>query len=288
MTTRTAPTVNAMTVDVEDYFQVSAFEPYVSRDDWSSFNYRVEQNTDRILEMFSMNDVRATFFTLGWVASQFPDLVRRIVDAGHDLASHGWEHQRVTTMNKQEFALDLRKSKEILEDVSGTEVNGFRAPSYSFTKQNPWTHEVLLNEGYFYSSSIAPIRHDLYGIPGAPRFAHRYENDKVLELPITTTRLFNKNYPCGGGGWFRLYPYKISKWAISRVNRKDQEAAIFYFHPWEIDPEQPAIENIDRRTKFRHYQNLVHMERKVTALLQDFSWRPIPEVFADELKLVDR
>ena len=191
MTDQSTPSANAMTVDVEDYFQVSAFEAYVSRENWKNFSCRVEENTDRILEMFKAHDVQATFFTLGWVADHYPDLVRRIVEAGHDLASHGWDHKRVTNLTEHEFATDLKKSKQMLEDVSGTEVNGYRAPSYSFTRENEWTHDVLLEQGYAYSSSIAPIKHDLYGIPDAPRFAHRYSDEKVLELPITTVRLLN-------------------------------------------------------------------------------------------------
>ena len=178
---------------------------------------------------------------------------------------------------------DLKMSKEKLEDVSGTQVNGYRAPSYSFTRENDWAHDVLLEQGYLYSSSIAPIKHDLYGIPDAPRFSHRYCSEKVLELPITTVRLFNKNYPCGGGGWFRLYPYPVSKWAIDRVNRTDQEPAIFYFHPWEIDPGQPKIDQLDARTRFRHYQNLQHMEGKIVRLLGDYDWQTIPQVYAKEL-----
>jgi len=283
MTDRSSSTTNAMTVDVEDYFQVSAFEPYVSKADWKNYAGRVEANTDRILQLFDQYDVKATFFTLGWVAQHYPDLVRRIVGAGHDLASHGWDHQRVTTLSEREFAEDLKKSKASLEQVSGTEITGYRAPSYSFTKDNAWAHDVLLEAGYKYSSSIAPIKHDLYGIPDAPRFAHHYADGKVLELPITTTRVFSKNYPCGGGGWFRLYPYAVSKWAIDRVNDKDREAAIFYFHPWEIDPDQPRIDNLNLRTRFRHYQNLGQMERKINRLLADYRWRTVPEVYSSEI-----
>ena len=283
MTENSVPTSNAMTVDVEDYFQVSAFEGYVSRENWKNFAGRVEQNTDRILELFNTHQVQATFFTLGWVAEHYPDLVKRIVDAGHDLASHGWDHRRVTNLSRQEFATDLKMSKEKLEDVSGTQVNGYRAPSYSFTRENDWAHDVLLEQGYLYSSSIAPIKHDLSGSPDAPRCSHRYCSEKVLELPITTVRLFNKNYPCGGGGWFRLYPYPVSKWAIDRVNRTDQEPAIFYFHPWEIDPGQPKIDQLDARTRFRHYQNLQHMEGKIVRLLGDYDWQTIPQVYAKEL-----
>lgn len=276
-----------MTVDVEDYFQVSAFDPYISRDNWKNFTGRVEANTDRILQLFDDYNVTSTFFTLGWVAHHYPALVRRIVDQGHDLASHGWDHRRVTSLSRNEFSLDVSKSKSVLEDVSGVEITGYRAPSYSFTTETQWAHAVLLEHGYRYSSSIAPIKHDLYGIPDAPRFSHGRENDRLIELPITTTRILAKNYPCGGGGWFRLYPYNLSRWAIDRVNQQDNEPAIFYFHPWELDPEQPRIDGLNLSTRFRHYQNLSQMENKLTRLLKDYKWRSIPEVFGPELSFAD-
>jgi len=287
MTQRITSIANAMTVDVEDYFQVSAFDPYISRDNWKNFAGRVEANTDRILQLFDDHKVTSTFFTLGWVADTYPALVRRIVEQGHDLASHGWDHRRVTSLSRNEFSIDVSKSKSVLEDVSGVEITGYRAPSYSFTDETPWAHQVLLERGYRYSSSIAPIRHDLYGIPGAPRFSHTRADDKLIELPITTTRIFTRNYPCGGGGWFRLYPYSLSRWAINRVNELDNEPAIFYFHPWELDPEQPKINGLDLSTRFRHYQNLRQMETKLTRLLKDYTWRSIPEVFGPELTMAD-
>jgi polysaccharide deacetylase family protein (PEP-CTERM system associated) len=282
MTHRNAGIANAMTVDVEDYFQVSAFEPYISRDKWKNFTCRVEPNTDRILELFDLYDVKATFFTLGWVAEHYPALVKRIVEQGHDLASHGWDHKRVTTLTRNEFSSDVSRSKAVLEDVTGAEVTGYRAPSYSFTTNTDWAHDVLLEQGYRYSSSVAPINHIHYGIPDAPRFAHPCADDKVIEFPITTTRFLSKNYPCGGGGWFRLYPYPLSRWAIDRVNNRDNEPAIFYFHPWELDPDQPRIDGLNFATRFRHYQNLGNMERKLVRLLKDYNWRSMPEVFAAE------
>lgn len=275
--------LNAMTVDVEDYFQVSAFDPYVSRTSWNEYETRVEANTDRILALFDQHGVKATFFTLGWVAEKFPGLVRRIVDGGHELASHGWDHIMVTRLTREQFAEDIRKAKQKLEDTGGAAVSGYRAPSYSFTTRNAWSHPVLAEEGYRYSSSVAPIKHDLYGIPGAPRFAHATADGAVIELPITTTRVAGRNFPCGGGGWFRLYPYKLSQWAINRVNEQDQESAIFYFHPWEIDPEQPRIQGLNLKTRFRHYQNLARMEGRVDRLLKDFNWNTMSEVFAEEL-----
>ena len=277
--------VNAMTVDVEDYFQVSAFDPYVDRSSWHKFESRVEANTDRILSLFSEHDVRGTFFTLGWVAEQFPSLLRRIADAGHEIASHGWDHRMVTRLSLEEFATDIRKAKDVLENTSGQRVYGYRAPSYSFTKMNDWAHSVLAQEGYTYSSSVAPIKHDLYGIPDAPRFVHSREEGSVIELPITTTRFLGRNIPCGGGGWFRLYPYQLSSWAINRVHKQDNERAIFYFHPWEIDPDQPRIDGLNLRTRFRHYQNLARMEPRVTQLLKDFQWGTMAEAFAKELSL---
>jgi len=270
--------LNAMTVDVEEYFQVSAFDRYVSRDDWGNYPSRVEQSTDRILEMFDKYQVHGTFFTLGWVAEKFPELVKRIVDSGHELASHGWDHVMVTRFDEQQFFDDVSKAKRVLEDIGGVEVVGYRAPSYSFTDNNRWAHGVLADAGYRYSSSVAPIKHDLYGMPDAPRFRHLVANNRVTEFPITTTKLAGRNLPCGGGGWFRLYPYLLSRWAIKRVHA-EQQSAIFYFHPWEIDPGQPKIKGISSKAYFRHYQNLSRMEGKLAELLNDFEWGTMAEVF---------
>jgi len=275
--------INAMTVDVEDYFQVSAFDPYVNRSAWDDYAGRVEASTDRILALFDQHNVQGTFFTLGWIAKKYPSLVRRIVESGHELASHGWGHVMVTRLSRDEFAQDIKKAKQTLEDTTGAEVAGYRAPSYSFTKKNDWAHTVLAEQGYRYSSSVAPIKHDLYGIPDAPRFAHSRADGAVIELPITTTRLLGRNLPCGGGGWFRLYPYQLSQWAIKRVHKNDKERAIFYFHPWEIDTEQPRIDGLNLRTRFRHYQNLARMEPRVEQLLTDFEWGTMAEVFSAEL-----
>ena len=275
--------LNAMTVDVEDYFQVSAFDPYVSRDSWEQYPGRVEENMDRILEMFSRNAIKATFFTLGWIAMKYPALVKKIVDDGHDLASHGWDHRMVTQLNRSEFEQDVAKSKQMLEQVSGSRVIGYRAPSYSFTKANDWAHAVLAEQGYRYSSSVAPIKHAFYGIPDAPRFAHDCENGAILEIPITTTRMLGRNLPCGGGGWFRLYPYFVSKWALDRVTKSEGRSAIFYFHPWEIDPEQPRIDGIGSVARFRHFQNMKHMEPRLNRLMKQYRWGTIPDVFGAEL-----
>lgn len=274
---------NAMTVDVEDYFQVSAFDPYVDRSTWGNYESRVEANTDRILSMFDEHNVKGTFFTLGWVAEKYPAVVRRIVAGGHELASHGWDHKMVTRLSREEFGQDIKRAKQTLEDVTGAQVSGYRAPSYSFTKKNDWAHTVLAEQEYRYSSSVAPIQHDLYGIPDAPRFAHSRAEGAVVELPITTTRVLGRNLPCGGGGWFRLYPYQVSSWAINRVHKNDSEPTIFYFHPWEIDPKQPRIDGLSVRARFRHYQNLSRMEHKIERLLKDFEWGTMADVFAEEL-----
>ena len=269
---------NVMTVDVEDYFQVSAFERYVGRDSWDDRECRVERNVDRILELFDSHGVKATFFTLGWVTERYPDMIKRIVGQGHELASHGWSHVRVTQQQPAEFRQDILRTKALLEDVSGQDVIGYRAASYSIGANNLWALELLQETGHRYSSSIYPIRHDLYGMPDAPRFAFSPGNDDFLEFPVTTVRLGNRNLPCGGGGWFRLVPYAGMRWAIRRVNKVDQEAAIFYFHPWEIDPEQPRQQGIDAKTKFRHYLNLERMQPRLSRLLDDFAWGRMDEV----------
>ena len=269
---------NAMTVDVEDYFQVSAFERYVERDDWDRIECRVERNVERILGLFDRHGVKATFFTLGWIAERYPAMVRQIVDQGHELASHGWAHHRVTGQTPEQFRADVIRTKALLEDLSGRPVIGYRAASYSIGERNLWALGVLAETGHSYSSSIYPIRHDLYGMPDAPRFAFRPEALDLLEFPVTTVRLGGRNLPCGGGGWFRLVPYVGMRWAMRRVNQVDGQPVIFYFHPWEIDPEQPRREGLDARTRFRHYLNLDRMEARLERLLADFSWGRMDEV----------
>jgi len=271
--------VNAMTVDVEDYFQVSAFEPYVSREQWDSEESRVEANMHRILDLFGEQQVRATFFTLGWIAERHPQLIRRLVDEGHELASHGWSHVRVTQQSPEDFRADISRTKALLEDVGGVEVKGYRAASYSIGASNLWALEELQGAGYRYSSSIFPIQHDLYGMPEAPRFGFRPHGDEFMEFPVTTVRLGGRNLPCSGGGWFRLLPYVMTRWALRRVNQQEGQGAIFYFHPWEIDPDQPRRDGLDGRTRFRHYLNLSRTEARLTRLLQDFEWGRMDEVF---------
>lgn len=267
-----------MTVDVEDYFQVSAFERYIARSDWDEQECRVERNIDRILQLFDRHGVKATFFTLGWIAERYPQMIQRIVEQGHELASHGWSHVRVTQQDPIAFKQDVSRTKSFLEDLSGQEIIGYRAASYSISASNLWALDVLRETGHKYSSSIYPIKHDLYGMPEAPRFAFRPGDDDFLEFPVTTVKIGSKNLPCGGGGWFRLVPYAGMRWAMQRVNEVDRESAIFYFHPWEIDPDQPRQNGIDAKTRFRHYLNLGRMEARLDRLLGDFSWGRMDEV----------
>jgi polysaccharide deacetylase family protein (PEP-CTERM system associated) len=267
-----AELLNAMTVDVEDYFQVSAFEPYIDKAAWDKQECRVEANVDRILGLFDEAGVKATFFTLGWVAERYPGMVRRIVEGGHELASHGMSHVRVTQQDADQFRDDVVRTKQLLEDLSGQEIIGYRAASYSIGASNLWALDVLEQTGHRYSSSIYPIRHDLYGMPDAPRFAFQPTRGELIEFPVTTVRLGGRNLPCGGGGWFRLVPYSAMRMAMQRVNQVDREAVIFYFHPWEIDPAQPRQVGLDPKTRFRHYLNLHRMESRLRRLLRDFPW----------------
>lgn len=278
MSTRPSRPRNAMTIDVEDYFQVSAFAPFIPRGDWDARECRVERNVDRILGLLADRDIRATFFTLGWVAQRYPALVRRIVEQGHEIASHGYGHERASDLSPEAFRADVARAKALLEDLSGYEVLGYRAPSFSIGKGNLWAFDVLRDCGYRYSSSVYPIRHDHYGMPDAPRFAFPVR-EGLLEVPVTTLRLRGRNYPSSGGGYFRLLPYALSRWLIAQVNQQDQQSAVFYFHPWEIDPDQPRIEGIDLKTRFRHYVNIQRTEARIAQLLQDFDWGRMDEIF---------
>ena len=270
---------NAMTVDVEEYFQVAAFEQRIRRDAWDRYPSRVALNTARVLDAFAEHGVRATFFVLGWVAEREPGLVRRIVDEGHEVASHGYDHTRATMLDHGAFVADVTRTKKTLEDLSGRPVRGYRAPSYSIGRHNLWALEALLEAGYAYSSSIYPIRHDLYGMPEAPRFAFRLHRDAILEFPVTTVEIAGRKLPAGGGGYFRLLPYSWYAWALRRVNDRDRQPGIFYFHPWEVDPAQPRIDGASLRSRFRHYVNLDTMERRLHRLLRDFRWGRMDEVF---------
>ena len=281
-----APITNALTIDVEDYFQVSAFAPYIARAEWEQRECRVVRNVSRILELLAGCGVKATFFTLGWIAERYPDLIRRIVREGHELASHGYGHERASDLDEAAFSLDIRRAKELLEDLAGSEVAGYRAPSFSIGTSNLWAFDCLARAGYRYSSSIYPIRHDHYGMPDSPRFAYRVDAG-LLEVPITTLRLLNRNLPSSGGGYFRLLPYALSRWMLRRVNESDRQAAIFYFHPWEIDLGQPRIPGIDRKTQFRHYVNIGRMEGRLQSLLADFKWGRMDHIFLDRPHAAD-
>ena len=277
----TEPVTNALTVDVEDYFQVSALAPYVQRSEWTSRECRIEGNVDKILQLLDGAGVKATFFTLGWVAERYPETVRRIVDNGHELASHGYAHLRASDQSENAFYADIHLAKILLEDIAGQAVTGYRAPSFSINEQNFWAFECLERAGYLYSSSIYPVRHDHYGMPNAPRFAHLIGG--MVEIPATTVYSFQRNWPAGGGGYFRLLPYWISRRLIRRVNERDGEAAVFYFHPWELDPGQPRIMGIDAKTRFRHYTNIHRVEGRLQRLLKDFRWARMDSVFQAKL-----
>ena len=270
---------NALTIDVEDYFQVSAFAPYIDRADWDNCLCRVERNVARILAMLDEHGVKATFFTLGWIAERYPAIVRDIVAGGHELASHGYGHQRASDLEPQAFFEDIHSAKVLLESLGGREVKGYRAPSFSIGASNrDWAFECLARAGYRYSSSVYPVRHDHYGMPDAPRFAH-IVHPLLIEVPPTTVRAFDRNWPASGGGYFRLMPYALSRHLISRVNRRDGESAVFYFHPWEIDAAQPRVPGIDAKTRFRHYVNIGRMESRLNRLLKDFRWGRMDSIF---------
>ncbi|MXO53508.1 DUF3473 domain-containing protein [Erythrobacter pelagi] len=271
--------LNGLSVDVEDWFQVGAFENTIDRADWDGMALRVADNVGFVLDLFDACEVKATFFTLGWVAEREPGAIRAIVERGHELASHGYDHARVFTMTREQFAADLAKTRAILEDAGGAPISGYRAPSFSIDARTPWAHEVLAEQGYRYSSSVAPIVHDHYGWREAPRFAFRpVDGSELVEIPVTTAQIGERRLAAGGGGFFRVLPYAFSNWAIQRVNQRDERPAIFYFHPWEIDPEQPRVEGAPLRSRVRHYTNLSKMAGKLRKLAGDFSWGRMDEI----------
>lgn len=273
--------INAFSVDVEDYFQVSALAPYIRRQDWDRLPCRVEANVERILSLLDEAGHKGTFFTLGWIAQRYPDMVRRIARAGHEIASHGSAHLRATDQSPEQFYEDIDSAKKLLEDLSGQAVKGYRAPSFSIGARNPWALDAIARAGYRYSSSIYPVKHDHYGMPDAPRFPYE-SREGLIEVPITTARVGRRNLPAGGGGYFRLLPYALSRWLIRRVNEQDCQPAMFYFHPWEIDPDQPRVAGTDPKTRFRHYVNLARTEPRLRQLLRDFRWGRVDQVFLDE------
>jgi polysaccharide deacetylase family protein (PEP-CTERM system associated) len=265
--------LNALSVDVEDWFQVGAFETCISRDDWDRLPRRVEANADAVLALFDEAGVKATFFTLGWVAERHPALMRRVAAAGHEIASHGWDHARVFTLTPDGFRADLERARRAIEESSGQSPRGYRAPSFSIDARTPWAHPILAEQNYVYSSSVAPLAHDHYGWPEAPRFAHRpLPDSELIELPVTTVELAGRRLAAGGGGFFRLLPYRFSDWAVSRVNRAEGRPAVFYFHPWEIDPGQPRVANAPLKSRLRHYSRLSAMRPKLLKLLKSHQW----------------
>lgn len=274
--------LNALSVDVEDWFQVGAFESVFTKDDWQGLAHRVERNTDAVLALFDQAGIQGTFYTLGWVAERYPALIRRIVDHGHEIASHGYDHKRVFLMSADEFAADLARARGLIEAAAGQAVTGYRAPSFSIDARTPWAHRVLAEAGYRYSSSVAPVRHDHYGWPESPRFAWKPLMDSdLMELPVTTARLGNRIVAAGGGGFFRLLPYRFSHWAIEQVNAEGRPA-IIYFHPWEIDPDQPRVAHAPLKSKLRHYTKLSAMAGKLERLMGDFRWTRVDALVAGE------
>ncbi len=275
--------LNALSCDVEDWFQVGAFERTIRREDWDGLESRVVRNTEAVIELFDEAGRKGTFFTLGWIAKRNPRLIRRIVDGGHELASHGWDHARVFTMTASSFRDDIGRTRAVLEDAGGCRITGYRAPSFSIDKRTPWAHEVLAEQGYAYSSSVAPVKHDHYGWPEAPRFAFRpLSGAPLIELPVTTARFRGRIMAAGGGGFFRLFPYAFSRWALRQANHEAKRPGVFYFHPWEIDPGQPRVAQAPLRSRLRHYSRLAAMRPKLARLLREFEWDRTDRVAATE------
>ncbi|HEY2051076.1 MAG TPA: XrtA system polysaccharide deacetylase [Caulobacteraceae bacterium] len=276
--------LNALTVDVEDYFQVQALAGVFPVSVWESCEPRVERNTERLLEVFSDAKVKATFFVLGWVAERFPQLIGRIAAEGHEVASHGFAHQRVDGQSPREFRSDIRRARRVLEDAAGTAVRGYRAPTFSVGEHTPWVWRILEEEGYAYSSSIYPVRRDLYGAPDAPLSPYRPAGvAQLVEAPISALRLAGRSWPCGGGGYFRLLPYPVSRALLRGVNADAGRRGIFYLHPWEIDPDQPRARDAPLKSRMRHYLNLNRTEGRLRRLLRDLRWDRMDRVFAEEL-----
>ena len=268
--------INAMTIDVEDYFQVSNFEHIVKKEDWDKYECRVVNNTRKILDILSENNTKATFFILGWIAEHFPELVKEIDAKGHETASHGYWHRLVYDMSKDEFRKDLTQSMRLLENIIGKKVIGYRAPSCSITEDSLWAIDVLKENGIRYDASIFPVHHTRYGIPNASRFMNKRQKDGMVEFPFSTIKLFGNNIPVAGGGYFRLYPYLFNKWAINKINKANSSAMV-YIHPWEIDPGQPRMD-IGLMYGFRHYVNLKQNENKLKKLIKDFRFDTVANI----------
>ncbi|OGR06323.1 MAG: polysaccharide deacetylase [Deltaproteobacteria bacterium RIFOXYD12_FULL_50_9] len=267
--------INYLTIDVEDYFQVSAFDGLIRIEDWDSCELRVERNTHNILKILAEKGIRATFFIVGWVAERLPALIREIDKAGHEIGCHSYLHRRIYTLTPDQFQQDTRKAKDILENIIGKKVRGYRAPSYSITKQSLWALDILEKLGFEYDSSIFPIRHDFYGIPDSPRFPYKLVDHELLEYPISTAVFGGVKLPVAGGGYFRLFPYWFTKMALQRINEQEEKPFMFYLHPWEIDPGQPRMQKASRLSRFRHYNNLDKTEERLHRLLGDFAFGPI-------------
>jgi len=267
--------INYLTIDVEDYFQVAAFEDIITPDSWASMECRVERNTAVILDMLGKYRVRATFFVVGWIAERYPALVREISRHGHEIGCHSYLHKKIYNMTPEEFREDTRRAKDILEDITGRSILGYRAPSYSITKKSLWALDILAEIGFKYDSSIFPIRHDIYGIPDAPRFKYKLPDHEMIEFPISTAKVIGRNIPVAGGGYFRLFPYWLTKFLLRKINTEDRQPFIFYLHPWEVDLGQPRISEAKLLSKFRHYNNLNKTVSRFGWLLNDFSFGPL-------------
>ena len=275
---------NALTIDVEDYFQVSAFSNIINKKNWDEKECRIEKNIDNIISILDLKKIKATFFTLGWIAERYPSMIKKILMEGHDLASHGYAHEKVSEISKSDFYQDVTRAKGILEDIGGKQINGYRAPSFSIAEKNFWAMEILSETGHRYSSSIYPVKHDHYGSPNAPRFPYKVFSE-LLEVPPTTVKLFGRNFPASGGGYFRLLPYSISKKMLDHVNSSENKPVVFYFHPWEIDSHQPKISNLSIKTRFRHYKNIEKMEEKIKKLVEDFHWDRMDNIFLKKISV---
>jgi polysaccharide deacetylase family protein (PEP-CTERM system associated) len=275
--------INAFTVDVEDYFQVEAFRGAIARDSWDSMTVRVDRNTVFLLDLLAEAGVQATFFILGWVAERFPHVVRQIHQAGHEVASHGYGHELAHTQSRDVFRADIRRAKQLLEDICGVRVKGYRAPTFSIRRGNWWAYDVLGEEGYAYSSSLYPVSHDLYGTPDAPTKPFRPGNSPLLEIPLSTVKIGSRNVPCSGGGYFRLLPYGVSRWCFDQALRQRSSALVFYCHPWEFDPGQPRI-RAGAKSRFRHYTNIGRMPSRVARLLDDYRWGRMDQAFSRDLE----
>ncbi|MDR4503191.1 MAG: DUF3473 domain-containing protein [Candidatus Scalindua sp.] len=276
MTNQGSIVTNYLTIDVEDYFQVSAFSNKIRFEDWGNYESRVVENTKKLLEILSKTDeIKGTFFILGWVAEKYPEIVKEIDINGHEVACHSYRHQLIYNISPDEFRRDITKAKNILEDITGKKILGYRAPSYSITRKSLWAFEILAEAGFEYDSSVFPITHDLYGMPDAPRFEYKLVEHDLVEYPITTSRLLGLNIPVSGGGYFRLFPYWFTRMALHKINTSDNQPFIFYLHPWEIDPEQPRIHGAKFLSRFRTYHNLVKTKERFGKLLKDFKFGPI-------------